>query len=111
MAACRKRSRDQLDYDDYGYEGDRSSACNGTGAHEEHDRRPSAELKRTRTESELDALGVIPVSQAWPVEMGDWIQSASVWNDGRGLRDHVAGRSLFILCVVEHMSLQYRLLW
>ncbi|EOD45703.1 uba3-binding protein but1 o42666 [Neofusicoccum parvum] len=104
-ATSRKRSRSMIFQEDGEQEEqcwDRTSNGSGQGS--------TDDLKRTRTTGELDALGVIPTGEAWQLQgiATDLLTAADSTN---GLNHYVAGRSLIVLCVLEHMDVHYRLLW
>lgn len=68
-------------------------------------------LKRTRTTDELGTLGVIPSGEAWQLQgvVTDLLAAADTAAPN-GLKKYIAGRSLVVLCVLEHVDIHYRLL-
>ncbi|KAL0257880.1 hypothetical protein SLS55_007047 [Diplodia seriata] len=94
-----------------GYEEHWGSRTDGEGSSTQGS--PGTEgLKRTRTTSELDALSVIPPDEAWQLQSvaADLLTSADAAAPN-SLRHYVAGRSLTVLCVLEHVDIHYQLLW
>ncbi|EKG14790.1 hypothetical protein MPH_08065 [Macrophomina phaseolina MS6] len=112
----RKRSRSMIFEEDGEQEKQPQRWGNGTNGHTSGSTTAQTngteELKRTRTTGELDALGVIPSSEAWQLQgvTTDLLTAADAASAG-GLRSYVSGRSLVVLCVLEHVDVQYHLLW
>ncbi|OJD32781.1 uba3-binding protein but1 o42666 [Diplodia corticola] len=107
----RKRSRSMIFEEEQNSEVQCGSRTDGESGNTPQDSPGTEGLKRTRTTSELDALGVIPASEAWQLQSvaTDLLTSADA-TAPNALRHYVAGRSLIVLCVLEHVDIHYRLL-
>lgn len=101
----RKRSRLTYDSDDEGEQQRDEEAEAGL-----------ADLKKTKTQSELDEIGIVAPEEAWAVDMDGILTSPMLPKSGH-LRPHnntsryVKGSSIIVLCVQGNMHLHYDLLW
>lgn len=68
-------------------------------------------LKRTKTDNELDALGIIPQDEAWHFDVASVIASPPEPQAHTHLKSYSPSKSLFVLCVVGGLELHYQLLW
>lgn len=75
-------------------------------------------LKKTKTQSDLDDLGIIPAEEAWSVDVDDILASRTLaTRPGSSLQTHdKTGRykpreSIVVLCVQGNVQLHYDLLW
>lgn len=71
-------------------------------------------LKRTKTDSELDALGVIPSSEAWCIDLSAILCSPTVPKAPQGHHNpasSTSAKSIFLFCVQGDYELHYNLLW
>lgn len=75
-------------------------------------------LKRTKTDSELDDLEIIPSSEAWSIDLDAILSSPTMSTVAHGSLqrfDNAAnfkpGDSIFLLCVQGNYELHYDLLW
>lgn len=78
----------------------------------------SEQLKRTKTDDELDAVDIIPIAEAWPVDIASILSSPTLMKPiETGLQAHNnfgnyrEGSSVFVLCVQGDYQLHYDLLW
>jgi len=74
-------------------------------------------LKRTKTDNELDAVDIIPIAEAWPVDIASILSSPTLMKPVEtGLQAHNnfgnyrEGSSMFVLCVQGDYQLHYDLL-
>lgn len=102
VATSRKRSRSLIFRED----GEQDDQLRTEGTADDH-------LKRMRTTDDLEALGLIPTSEAWqlPALTTNLVAAADAAAAPNGLKNYVPGRSLVVLCVLEHVDIHYRLLW
>ncbi|KAF2810045.1 uncharacterized protein BDZ99DRAFT_508628 [Mytilinidion resinicola] len=84
---------------------------------ETHTPRPLDQLKRTRTEDELDAIDIIPAAKAWPVGIANILSSpvlrkplGSHLQPHDNFENHIEGGSIFVVCVQGVCQLHYDLL-
>ncbi|KAF1971476.1 hypothetical protein BU23DRAFT_183200 [Bimuria novae-zelandiae CBS 107.79] len=74
-------------------------------------------LKRSRTQSELEELGVVTPEDAWTVDVASILASNTLPSPpGSSLRPHnnvdkYDARSIIVLCVQGNVRLHYDLLW
>lgn len=78
----------------------------------------SDSLKRSRTQCELDELGIIEPKDAWTIDMDAILASTTIAASlGGGLKPHdnwhryKKGESTVVLCVQGNLQLHYNLLW
>lgn len=77
------------------------------------------DLKRTRTQGDLDEIDVIPPGNAWRVDVDSILSSptltaASATNGKQGhsnLHRYTKGSSIVILCVQGELPVHYDILW
>lgn len=66
-------------------------------------------LKRTKTDGELEALGVTPLRESWPFDVADVLKLArNATPSSLASAGHLeVGKGLFVLCIVGEMILHY----
>lgn len=101
----RKRSRLALDSDD---EFQREEAARSPS--------PLTELKRSKTQCELEEIAMVAPEDAWPVDVegilsSPTIASCSNLQPHNNASRYVAGASILVLCVQGNLHLHYDLLW
>lgn len=106
----RKRSRSATDSDDDEAQGFRQASPALSSF--------SDILKRSKTQCELDELDIIEPTQAWTVDVGAVLASATLAAPpGSGLKPHnnwqryQKNESILVLCVQGNLQLHYNLLW
>jgi hypothetical protein len=79
---------------------------------------PVAELKRTRTQSELDSIDVVAAKDAWPVDLDSILTSptlpkspASEQKAHNNVDRYKKDESIIVLCVQGNLHIHYDLLW
>ncbi|KAK0650057.1 hypothetical protein DIS24_g7179 [Lasiodiplodia hormozganensis] len=109
--ASRKRSRSMIFEEEKEYEEHWGGRTDGRASDSPDESSGLEDLKRTRTTSDLDALGVVPASEAWQLQSvaTDLLTSADAAVPN-ALKHYVAGRSPIVLCVLEHVDIHYQLL-
>jgi hypothetical protein len=77
----------------------------------------TADLKRTRTQGELEEIAVIAPGDAWHVDVDSILSSPTLPPSSGGkppqsnVSRHAKGSSIIVLCVQGNMHLHYDLLW
>lgn len=110
-ALCRKRSRLDIESDDEDIGHGANIQSNPTAA------APFGDLKRSKTQSELDELSIIPASGAWTIDVDSLLSSPTLATSSEKRVPHnngsryVRGESIIILCVQGGLHLHYDLLW
>jgi hypothetical protein len=107
VALNRKRSRLDLELDD-----DAPYYRDDEAAHA-----PKSELKKTRTQSEIDEVDIIPSADAWDIDIDSILSSPTLTSSSTRARPHSNAHrykkdaSIIILCVQGNLHLHYDLLW
>jgi hypothetical protein len=118
VALSRKRSRlavdcdeDQHQYQDQGQDHRRREPSPAPSAF-------SDTLKRSKTQCELDELHVIPVDEAWVVDVDAILASKRIARPLNGRLEahdnwprYTEGTSIVVLCVQGNVQIHYDLLW
>lgn len=107
VALNRKRSRLDLELDDdapYNRDDETANA-------------PQSELKKTRTQSDIDEVDMIPLADAWDIDVDSILTSPTLASSSTAARPHNnaqryrKGASIMVLCVQGNVHLHYDLLW
>lgn len=80
----------------------------------------TATLKRNKTQGELEELDIVPVEEAWSIDIQSILASPTVETFSHGgqtrephsnMERYIKGGSIVILCVQGNLQLHYDLLW
>ena len=74
-------------------------------------------LKRGKAEDDIETIKLFPRAQAWDFDVAALLDSPThVWqssedNSGNNFKNYDPSESLFILCVIGELDVQYQMLW